>query len=227
MARRSRNRRARDDAHVEQEEAEDSREQLVRERVQGGSTPLTGDHPDEQAAEDQEDAAVKECIPQQVAPAATQRSGRAPVSRGPGEGDPGKDHRHDDGRRLHQGHGGHHVAAVGNAGPVQECRGRDEGHRADAAVGGGDGCRVVDVQPPAQDPEAVDGAPGPPWPPPPPASAEPAPPARCGPARRRPGSRWPASGTATGTSGSAGGSPGPSGRGQPAARGKRTGLADC
>jgi hypothetical protein len=138
-----------DDAHVEQEEAEDAGEQFVGERPQRGLAPLAGDHAHQQAAEDQEHAAVEQRIPHEVAPAALQRTGARGLHPGPCQGDTGEDHRHHDGRRLHQRRGGHHVAAVGDARPVEERRGRDEGDGADAAVGGGDGGRVVDVQPPA------------------------------------------------------------------------------
>ena len=141
-------------AHVEQEEAQHALEQVDRERRHHGLACLAGDQADSHGAEQQQLRAIGEALVQDLAKrrvlaaAGLNRAARDPHLLLPQH--VGKQHRHDDRRRLHQRHRRRHVRAKGLPVVFQVLRGGDEGHRAHRAIGRRHRCGVKTADHPAQ-----------------------------------------------------------------------------
>ena len=147
-------------AHVEQEERQHPFEKVTRKRLHRRSARLAGHDADGHRPQQQELGAIGKRLVQDPSDGHAMHGviGRCRNTAGcfPCIGhlalphQVGKQNRHDDRGRFHQGHGRRHVSAVRQASAVEVLRGRDEGDCADRSIGGRDGGRIKAVQEPSQ-----------------------------------------------------------------------------
>ena len=132
--------------HFEQEDGQEALEDVGGERLDALGTLHIGDDADYQAAGYHDDRAIGERLAQDFFEALLGVAATVATH---------QHHPNDDGRSLHEGHGRHHVAAIGHLQVFEKQRGGDKRDRTYRTISSGNGPRILDRQPAFQDEERI------------------------------------------------------------------------